>query len=167
MSAPNGATGTIGTMASDSVSEFVQTYGGRQARDHWSDILGNAARGGLAVIQKRGADQAAVVVGREPLEAALAQAAPFAVEVSFYEGQVSLWIDGLPVDAGGSSLEEAEDALLDALLDYADTWVETLRFAPNHKDKAGYVLRVLMASEDRESLHRVVFGESSATTVAG
>ena len=149
-------------MLSDTVSQFVHTYGGRQARDHWSDMLGNAARGGVTLIQRRGADQPAVVVGRDALEAVLSQVAPFPVEVSFHEGQVSLWVAGLPVDAGGASLQEAEDALLDALLDYADTWVETLRFAPNHKNKAGYVMRVLLASADRERLHRVVFGDDTA-----
>lgn len=148
-------------MPSETASEFLRSYGGRQARDHWSDMLGNVARGGVTLIQRRGADQPAVVVSRDALEAVLSEVAPFPVEVSFHEGQVSLWITGLPVDAGGASLEEAEAALLDALLDYADTWVETLRFAPNHKNKAGYVMRVLLASADRERLHRVVFGDDT------
>ena len=103
------------------------------------------------------------MIGRDALEAALAQVGPFPVQVSFFEDQVSMWVDGLPVDAGGASLEEAEDGLLDALLDYADTWVEALRFAPNHQKNAGYVLRVLLASDDREHLHQIVFGQQSTS----
>lgn len=85
---------------------------------------------------------------------------PFDVKVSVTGHQTSMWIDGVPVHGVGDSYEEAEDDFLDALVSYAEEWVEELRYAPNHRANAPLVERVLMFAGDREELRRVVFDEA-------
>jgi hypothetical protein len=100
-----------------------------------------------------------VLVERDVLDSALAAQHPFNVQVSFCDGQTSMWIDGVPVHGAGESYSEAEEEFLDALVDYAEAWVHELRFAPNHKANAGLVGRVLMFAGDRDELRSVVFGD--------
>jgi hypothetical protein len=142
-------------------SSFVQEFQSREARDRWSDILDLSSEGGVAVVHRRG-DADAVVVGRSEFDALLSRSAPFDVEVSFTEGQVSMWVKNLPVHGVGPSLGAAEEELLDALLDYADSWVEVLKHAPNHSAKGGYVQRILMTAGDRRRLHDIVFGDDES-----
>jgi hypothetical protein len=45
------------------------------------------------------------------------------------------------------------------VVDYAQPWVERLRFAPNHAAHAGLVARVLLYAGDTAELRRAVFGD--------
>ena len=90
---------------------------------------------------------------------ALAEQAPFDVVSSVTEDQVAFWLaDGL-VHGVGSNLAEATDDFLDALVDYAQSWFEDLRNAPNHAHNRLLVLRVVLHAGDREELERVVFDD--------
>ena len=139
-----------------SPSAFRQ-YSSRDGRQHWKDLLDIAVSGGVAVVRRR---SPVVLVDRDVLDEALAATHPFNVQVSFSDGGVAMWIDGLSVHGYGSDLHEAEEELLDSLLDYAESWVEDLHAAPNHRENAGIVRRVLAFVDDREQLHRAVFDES-------
>ncbi|MHB8395283.1 MAG: hypothetical protein ACYDC5_12490 [Candidatus Dormibacteria bacterium] len=133
---------------------FGQQYGSRDARDNFSAVMQTAARGDLAVVRR---EQPVVLVRRDVYDAVLANAAPFNVLSSVREGQVTFWLDSVPVHGSGPSLEDAEDDFLDALIDYADLWTKELRHAPNHQGNGELVRRVAMYAEDRDELRRVVF----------
>jgi hypothetical protein len=128
----------------------------REARDHFRELLDIAEGGGVAVLRRKAP---LALVRRELLDQALAAQHPFDVKVSFDGGQTSMWIDGVPVHGVGDSYDEAEEDFLDALADYAEAWVERLRFAPNHAANAGLVARVLLYAGDTDELRRAVFGE--------
>ena len=63
------------------------------------------------------------------------------------------------VHAVGTSLEEAEESFLDALVDYADLWFSELQFAPNHKSHGYLAKRIALLASDRELLATAVFGD--------
>jgi hypothetical protein len=132
-------------------------YGSREARDHWKEILDIAESGSVAVVRR---NAPVAVVSRQVLDDALAVGSPFNVQVSFFEGQVSMWIDGLPTHGAGDTLDEAEDDFLNALEDYADDWIDDLHRAPNHQAHGGRVRRILLCAGDRDLLRRVVFDEA-------
>lgn len=153
-----GTPGTIGDMSSRPAAGFPLThqFKAREARDHFKELMDRAESGGVAVIRRR---SAMVLLDRDTLNTALAAQYPFDVKVSITGRQTSMWIDGVPVHGVGDSYDEAENELLDALVSYAEEWVEELRFAPNHRANAPLVERVLMYAGDREELRRVVFGD--------
>jgi len=129
----------------------------REARDNFSGLLDEAAHGGVPVVLRD--DQSFVLVTRDAYDDALAARAPFDVRSSVHNGQFSLWLDDIPVHAVGSSLDEAEAELLDALIDYADLWLSELRHAPNHRQHEPLVHRVAAFAADRDALHRIVLGD--------
>jgi len=47
-------------------------------------------------------------------------------------GGWSVFLPGTPVAADGADLDEASEEFIVALREYAEDWVERLRFAPNH-----------------------------------
>ena len=47
-------------------------------------------------------------------------------------GGWSVFLPGTPVAADGADLDEASEGFIEALREYAEDWVERLRFAPNH-----------------------------------
>ncbi len=69
-----------------------------------------------------------------------------------------MWIDGLPVSGEGTSLDAAEQDLIDSLRDYSHTWIEDLRRYPNHEQKWGVVNLVLLSNDDELRGH--LFGNS-------
>ncbi|MGH9114978.1 MAG: prevent-host-death protein [Acidimicrobiales bacterium] len=142
----------------DPAAPFALThqFKAREARDHFKALLDRAEGGGVAVLRR---NCTMVLVERDVLDSALAALHPFEVSVSFSGGQTSMWIEGVPVHGVGDSYDEAEEDLLDALVDYAEAWVSELRFAPNHKANHGLVDRVLMFAGERDELRRVVFGD--------
>ncbi len=146
------------TSRADPRASFALThqFKAREARDHFKELMDRAESGGVAVLRR---NSTMVLVERDVLDAALAVQHPFDVNVSFSDGQTSMWIDGVPVHGVGDSYDEAEEDFLDALVDYAEAWVSELRLAPNHKANAGLVERVLMFAGERDELRRVVFGE--------
>lgn len=131
-------------------------YKAREARDHFKLVLDAAERGDIAVVRR---EAPMVVVRRDIYDATLEATAPFDVKSSIQSGQVSFWIDGMPVHGVGASLEEAENDFLDAIVDYAGLWIDELRHAPNHKQNASLVRRITMYAGDREELRRIVFGD--------
>lgn len=131
-------------------------YKARSARDHIKDVLDAAEGGGTAIIIR---ERPVAAVDAGVLEELLAERAPFEVLSSVTSDQVAFWLaDGL-VHGVGANLEEATDDFLDALVDYAKSWFEELRNAPNHAHNRLLVLRVALHAGDREELERVVFGD--------
>lgn len=131
-------------------------YKARSARDHIKDVLDAAEGGGTAVITR---DRPVAAVDAGVLEELLAERAPFAVLSSVTDDQVAFWLaDGL-VHGVGTNLEDATSDFLDALVDYARSWFEDLRNAPNHAHNRLLVLRIALHAGDREELERVVFGD--------
>lgn len=140
-------------------SDFDVThhFGAKEARDNQKVLLDRAEAGVVTVVHR---NRPVVMTSRDAFDAVLAVQAPFSVNVSVLPDQVSMWIDGLPTHAVAPTLDEAEDAFLDALVEYAVDWVEELRFAPNHKQHYSLVQRILIYAEDREEFRRVVFDEN-------
>jgi hypothetical protein len=136
--------------------EVGHQFKAREARDHLRAVLDAAERGETVVLRR---DEPLVLLRRDVLDADLAERYPIEPQVSFREGGVAVWIDGMPVHAEAATYDEAEDAFLDALVDYAELWVDELRHAPNHRHHAGRVRRVAMYAGDRSELRRAVFGE--------
>lgn len=143
---------------SGSTSAFALTYQfkAREARDHFRELMDRAESGGVAVLRR---NSTMVLVDRDVFDSALAATHPFDVKVSFADGQTSMWIEGVPVHGVGDSYDEAEEDFLDALVDYAEAWIEELRFASNHRANGGLVERILMYAGERDELRRVVFGD--------
>ena len=144
-------------MGADAVPfPLIHQFKAREARDHLSELMDRAENGGVAVVRRR---SPMVLVEREVLDSALATQFPFDVKASVTEGQTALWMDGLPVHGIGDSYDAAEDDFLDALVEYAEDWMEELRFAPNHRENRPLVDRVLMYAGDRGELRCVIFGD--------
>ncbi|MHB8318890.1 MAG: prevent-host-death protein [Acidimicrobiales bacterium] len=135
---------------------LLHEFKAREAREHWKDILDLAESGAVAVVCR---NSPVAVVDRQVLDDALARSHPFDVQVSIGKGRVSMWIDGLSVHGDGATLAEAEEDFLDALLDYAQAWVDELHVAPNHRDHGGLVRRVLLSGGNRELLRKAIFDE--------
>jgi len=151
-------TGTMERMTPFMASEIPvgMRYKSRSARDHIKDVLDAAEAGGTAIITR---DRPVAAVDAGVLAELLAEQAPFDVVSSVTEDQVAFWLaDGL-VHGVGSNLAEATDDFLDALVDYAQSWFEDLRNAPNHAHNRLLVLRVALHAGDREELERVVFDD--------
>ena len=47
-------------------------------------------------------------------------------------GGWSLFLPGTPIAADGADLDEATEEFVTALREYAEDWIERLKFAPNH-----------------------------------
>lgn len=50
-------------------------------------------------------------------------------------GGWSVFLPGTPVAADGADLDEASADFVAALREYAEDWIERLRFAPNHAQR--------------------------------
>lgn len=135
---------------------LTHQFKAREARDHLSELMDRAENGGVAVLRR---NSPMVIVEREVLDKALAAQCPFDVKASVTGGQTALWMDGFPVHGVGDSYDAAEDDFLDALVEYAEEWMQELRFAPNHRGNGPLVDRVLMYAGDPDELRRVVFGD--------
>ena len=120
-------------------------------------MLEHVERGGVSVLLR---SKALVVLRREMIDSILARDAKFLVKSSVSTDQVALWLEEMPVHAVGVDLGQAEEAFLDALIDYADLWTKELRHAPNHAKNEVLVTRIAMFAGDREELRQVVFSET-------
>lgn len=136
--------------------EVGHQFKAREARDHLRAVLDAAERGDTVVLRR---NQPLVLLRRDVLDADLAERYPIEAQVSFTDSGVAIWIDAMPVHAEAATYGAAEEAFLDALIDYASLWVDELRHAPNHRQHAGRVRRVAMYAGDRDELRRAVFGD--------
>lgn len=142
----------------------LQTHIGlTNARKMISGLMDIVSAGGLRVISRR--KEAVAMVPAQALEQLLAEAYPFKPE-AYVDGEsgVALWLPELAVGAEGDDLEEAQDALVDAVLDYVASWEEELRRAPNHAARFGWVYRVELA-ERPENIRRLLFNDHEAPDV--
>ena len=133
-------------------------YKSHEAREHWSEILDLAESGAVAVVRR---NSAVAFVDRQVLDDALALGNPFNVQVSYANGQTSVWIEFISAHGVGSNLEQARENFLDALEEYADEWVTHLNAATNHHESGGLVRRVVLCAGDRDRMRRIVFDEST------
>lgn len=131
-------------------------YKAREARDHFREVLDTAENGNVAVVRRA---TPVVVVMRDALDEALRVTAPLEVRSAVKDGQVVFWLEDAPVLASGADLDSAEDAFLEALVDYAELWFDELRDAPNHRQNKFLALRVAAFAGDLDELRQVVFGD--------
>ncbi len=78
-------------------------------------------------------------------------------EVVAEAGRWSVFIPGAPVAADGATLDEAVDAMVDALVEYAEDWEARLSTAPNHQQR--WALVQLIGLSDRDGLRGWLVGE--------
>jgi predicted RNase H-like HicB family nuclease len=139
-----------------SATEFRTLSASRTAL---TTIFDRAEAGSATVMGRRGHSPVAVLpVDRA--DEALAANFPLDPKVSFGAGGVAAWIAELPVHAQGATIEEAGQALVEALREYADDWESSLRHAPNHAENWGYVFRVRLRPDDGD-LFAVLFGDGA------
>ena len=62
-------------------------------------------------------------------------------------GGWSVFLPGTPIAADGTDLDEAAAEFVAALREYAEDWIERLRFAPNHAQHWPLVHFVSLSSE--------------------
>jgi hypothetical protein len=137
-------------------------FGLAEARKMLSALLAwvSSGRGNLIVIEPRG-KRAAVLVDAEEHAGLLAKAFPFAPEVFFHDDSVAIWLPELAVFGEGVNLDEAKEDLVDAVLDYAESWYsDNLRAAPLHAERAGWLQRIRLAGPDRVA--GVLFNDDEA-----
>jgi hypothetical protein len=127
------------------------------ARDAIGAIY-TTAHSQLVVSITRENDAPVAVILKDDLKEALQALCPIEPKISFSKnGDVSIWIEGLPISAEGGSFEKASFALIAAMRDYAATWVDELRLYKNHKDRWAFANLILL-SEDEE-LHAFLFSD--------
>ena len=151
-------TGTMSDMATVLTPSYPigRRFKARSFRDNLKSVLDLAEIGGSSVVTR---NHPIATVDAAVLEELLAERAPFEVLSSVTDAQVAFWLaDGL-VHAAGDDLKAATDAFLDALIDYAESWFEDLRDAPNHAHNRLLVLRIALHAGDRDELERVVFDD--------
>lgn len=128
-----------------------------QARAAISEIYSTVERHLVVGIQREG-DAPVSVIRRDNLKEALRALSPLNPQVRFAKnGTVSMWLEGLPISSQGSSFSNAGTELIEALRDYAQTWVEELKNYPNHNERWGLANLVLL-SDDSE-LREFLFGD--------
>ena len=138
------------------MSQILEYKSISAARSAISEIY-NTAEQHLAVAITRENDAPITVIRQDHLKKALEALCLLEPQVRFSsDGDVSMWIDGLPVSGQGESFEAAGQEIIDSLRDYAKTWIEDLRDYPNHKDRWGVVNLVLLSSDDE--LRAFLFG---------
>jgi hypothetical protein len=72
----------------------------------------------------------------------------------------------LDVHGAGATLHEALEDLAEAMLEYADDWVDHLRHAPNHQHRAGYVHRIELAG-DTQGVVAMLTADADAEEYSG
>jgi len=124
-----------------------RTFGFADARKSFKAILDTSDRGGLSVVTRGGSS--ASVVNTDRLRAFLVRNTAANVQVVREDGAWAMFIQGLPLAAEGTTLEEATLDLIDALRDYAEDWEDHLSTAPNHEGNWALV-QIIEASTDEE-----------------
>lgn len=118
------------------------------ARNAIGEIYNTAERH-LAVAITRENDAPIAVIRQDHLKKALQALCSLEPQVRFSsDGQVSMWLDGLPVSGQGETFDAAGQEIIDSLREYAKTWVDDLRDYPNHKHRWDVVNLVLLSDDD-------------------
>ena len=104
-------------------------------------------------------DRPVAAIDARALEELLAIRAPFDVLSSVTNDQVALWLSDGSAYAVGPDLATATVGFLDALVDYAQSWFDDLREAPNHAQNRWLAMRIALHAGDREELEHAVFGD--------
>lgn len=126
------------------------------ARAAMADIYSTVGRHLVVEISREG-DAPVTVIRKDDLKSVLRSHCALDPQVRFSkDGQVSMWIDDLPVSSQGHSFDEAGSELIAALRDYAQTWVEDLKEYLNHKDR--WALATLIRLSDDKELRQYLFG---------
>lgn len=125
------------------------------AQAHLDDLLDAADRDQPVVVHDGGRSFA--VVDAERLRSLLARACPAIPRVVAEPDGSSVLIPGLPLAADGTSLDEALDAMVEVLREYADDWQNHLRAAPNHRDNWALV-QLVGLSDDQQLKEWLVAG---------
>jgi len=118
-----------------------------EARAHLKDLLDAAERGRVATVHRDSATTAVVDVNR--LRHFLASLIPSRAEAVAEADGWSVFIQGLPLAADGSTFDEAIDEMIDALREYADDWQDRLLDAPNHRENWG-IVQLIVLSDDQQ-----------------
>ena len=127
------------------------------ARAAIADIYSTASRHLVVEISREG-DAPVSVIRKDDLKSVLRSHCALDPQVRFSkDGQVSMWIEDVPVSSQGPSFEDASNGLIEALRDYAQTWIEDLKDYPNHKDR--WALATLIRLSDNSELHQYLFGD--------
>ena len=137
----------------------METWPMAEARRQLPALLDKVRDGHWQFIGRRGRPEA-VVANAAQLAELLAASYPFAPEVFIEDDEVGIYLTELDVHGVGANLQEAEDDVLAAALEYVEDWVDHLHAAPNHRAKAGHVRRLELAG-DTEGARRMLFGEPS------
>lgn len=125
------------------------------ARASISDIYDMAGRRLIVEIAREN-DAPVAVIRKDDLQSLLRAQCALDPKVHFSkDGQVSMWLEDLPISSQGASFEEAGGELIEALRDYATTWMEDLREYPNHQK--GWALPALVRLSDDEELRTYLF----------
>jgi hypothetical protein len=126
------------------------------ARIAISDIYDTVSRH-LVVGIARENDAPVTVIRKDDLKSVLLSHCALEPKVHFSKaGQVSIWLENLPVSSQGNSLIEAEIELIESLRAYTQTWIEELREYPNHHK--GWALPALVQLSDDNELRQFLFG---------
>jgi predicted RNase H-like HicB family nuclease len=125
----------------------VEYRSARDAREHFKDILDAADDGRPATVTRDARRVAAVDADR--LVHFLTRVRPSGAEVVAENDGWSIFIPGLPVAADGTTLDEATEAMIEALRDYVEEWADHLRLAPNHAENWGLVQIVALSSDEQ------------------
>jgi predicted RNase H-like HicB family nuclease len=129
------------------MSSQVEYRSARDAREHFKDILDAADDGRPATVTRDARRVAAVDADR--LVHLLTRVRPSGAQVVAENDGWSIFIPGLPVAADGTTLDEATEAMIDALRDYVEEWADHLRLAPNHAENWGLVQIVALSSDEQ------------------
>lgn len=141
-------------MLTDMRNQETYRIGFTNARKDLSKVYSKVASGGVVAVERHNA-RPVVMVDEEEFLAGIATAFPITTQASFHDGQVSLWVEELPVHAVGSSFEEAAEELVDAALDFAGLWQTDLRLIPNHAHLAPQVRQIQLA-HTRDQLRKLL-----------
>ena len=112
-------------------------------RQHWRARLDRASAQ-LPVSFSRG-DESFAVVSSSLLQRLLRRSIPAPVVIAEDDGW-SVFLDGFPIAADGTDLDEALDDFVVSLTDYIDAWIDRLHTVSNHRDAAPLALLVESSS---------------------
>ncbi|MCY3894325.1 MAG: type II toxin-antitoxin system prevent-host-death family antitoxin [Acidimicrobiaceae bacterium] len=115
-------------------------------RNRLKEVLDTADRGVPVGVERHG--RRAVVMDLALLYELLADSPRLRRPEAVAEGGGwSVFLPGTPVAADGADLDEAAEEFVVALREYAEDWVERLRFAPNHAQHWPLVHFVSLSSD--------------------